>query len=348
MHNGLNIYVVQINNFLINKQILKKDEKNIFFVAIAAVVLLSCNSNENEMVEQNAQVMKKAAEKPEVSEADFPYKPITMLQVDQSNMITFEDLLSVQMQVSEIQTTLERNGYPNLNELYYGISSFDDLAFVMQQLEENGFSEEHLRSFLSPVLQKAERMHHDIVIQLKNIAATGMFADEEMLEFENLEEDLSEFENFSDMQKVKYGIALSSLPLGFVMEDFEIKMNIKITGAQALHCFGAAIGLSSIPKSVGLIFGSGLMAAKTLLQLAKALASRYVFGYFALAYSIYEFAMCINAIAGIQDIVDYNPNDFMETFDQLDEQYKYSIIFQGNKYNVVSQDEYCFLSVVNN
>jgi hypothetical protein len=196
----------------------------------------------------------------------------------------------------------------------------------------NALSSEELKFILMPILGKAEKIHQELVKQLKGTREWEELSKEERFEFENL----------SDLQKVQYGIAMSSLPLGFLQEfggTFpKIPVFESLTTSQIMGCIGAALGFANLPNSIGLIFGSGLIAAKTAIQLVKALAVRYISGYLALAISIYEFVMCVKSF-GISNTVNYNPNDL---FINPNEYY-----YNYDGYYIVFQEKYCFLSIVN-
>lgn len=59
-------------------------------------------------------------------------------------------------------------------------------------------------------------------------------------------------------------------------------------------CISSALGIPASAAELGI---SGLISAKTGLQVLKAVAKRYVFGYVALALSVYQFGDCIYKIS---------------------------------------------------
>lgn len=69
-----------------------------------------------------------------------------------------------------------------------------------------------------------------------------------------------------------------------------------LTGKQVLNCIGSALG---IPTGVAGLGIKGLVTAKTGLQILKAVAKRYCFGYISLAISVYQFGDCINDVAKV-------------------------------------------------
>lgn len=69
-----------------------------------------------------------------------------------------------------------------------------------------------------------------------------------------------------------------------------------LSSGDIINCIGSALGIAGGIEGLSI---SGLVSAQTGLQVLKAVAKRYAFGYIGLAISIYQFGDCINDVAEI-------------------------------------------------
>lgn len=132
--------------------------------------------------------------------------------------------------------------------------------------------EEKYQEILTPFICDGMLMKEELYAQLKSPNPRYSLSEEEIEWLQYMRE-----EDFATMSYILYAIETEEMKYG-----------------QVGKCFiGAALGIESIGTITNL---RGLFRAKTALQIFKAIGRRYFFGYFALAYAVYDFAVCMELL----------------------------------------------------
>jgi len=132
--------------------------------------------------------------------------------------------------------------------------------------------ENEYKEILTPFVHDGKLLKEDLYEQLNSKTPQYSLTEEELEWLQCMRE-----EDFTTMSFILYAIDAEELKYG-----------------QAGKCFvGAALGITSINAITNL---RGLFRAKTALQVFKAIGKRYFFGYLGLAYTVYDFAVCMELI----------------------------------------------------
>jgi hypothetical protein len=251
---------------------------------------------------------------------------------------TKEDLSETSKVKSEVTLTPSIQKVSNVNAydnyLHINLSNcmtLEDLGLLKSELESNNFSpetevnEETLTQVFVPLSIKANAMYTEAIAQLKETDEWKSLTQEEQIEFEN----------FSNEQKIQFGLMVSALPLSFKPEGDNPLPAIdfyEIPWDKVLYCGGAALGIGTIKSTFLYALGlkGGLLTAETVLAVLRGVLAKYALGYAALAFIVYNFAMCIAEFTG-----SYQKNEIdYKTFD----------INLVNHVDIINTD-FCFYSL---
>lgn len=143
--------------------------------------------------------------------------------------------------------------------------------------------ESEYKEILAPFVHDGRLMREELYEQ-SNSKTPRYSLTEEELEWLQYMRD----EDFATMSFILYAIDAEELKYG-----------------QVGKCFiGATLGITSINTITNL---KGLFRAKTALQVFKAIGKRYFFGYLGLAYTVYDFAVCMELIHPYETIIPQKP-----------------------------------------
>lgn len=144
-----------------------------------------------------------------------------------------------------------------------------DNQFRRTKSVDNLLTEEEAKILLDPVLKDGEKIKKDIL--------------------NSIDSNTPEYQMYSELTD-KELILLSVISVAN-NPTAKAKSHPSLTGKEVLDCILGAIGIAEAIPNLRI---SGLVTAKTGLQILKAVARRYALGYIALAYSIYNFVDSIN------------------------------------------------------
>lgn len=132
--------------------------------------------------------------------------------------------------------------------------------------------EDEYEKILNPFILDGQFMKKELYAQLQSLNPRYSLSEEEIEWLEYMRD-----EDFATMSYILYAIEAETMKYG-----------------QVGKCFiGATLGITSISAITNL---KGLYRAKTALQIFKAIGKRYFFGYIGLAYTVYDFAVCMELI----------------------------------------------------
>jgi len=134
-------------------------------------------------------------------------------------------------------------------------------------------NEKEAKAILKPFTEDGRTLHQSLLTQI---------------DLTNPEYDLSA----EDIKQIKNSGDDVLAAFSFLMYEMgqQSTANRSISGSKFVSCLGAATGISSIAEIADV---SGLVSAKTALQLLKVIGKRYL-GYIGLAIAVYSFVDCIS------------------------------------------------------
>lgn len=156
------------------------------------------------------------------------------------------------------------------NETFQEILSEINLKFTKTRSDGSfDLGDEEASQILDPLILDGKNIQ-DIIIKTVSIEESDI-SEEDLLNLMNLTEP-----ELATLSFIVYQLNSNNIETRAVDTD------------RVLSCLGVAVGISSI-KNLSL---SGLVTAKTAMQVAKAVGKRYL-GYIGVAIMIYDFADCI-------------------------------------------------------
>ena len=159
-------------------------------------------------------------------------------------------------------------------EAFSELSDRIDAKFGQTRSSDNLLTEQEAKDLLLPVLEDGKKIRDNMLNTLDENSADyfaySILSDEELI--------------------VLSMLAASNEPY------MSTRALSDLTSDQVVNCIGSALG---IPSGINGLKLSGLISAKTGLQVLKAVAKRYAFGYVSLAISVYQFGDCVNDVAHV-------------------------------------------------
>lgn len=156
---------------------------------------------------------------------------------------------------------------------FTNLSKRIDKQFYKTKSVNNVLTEDEAKEVLLPVLQDGKKIQNAVL--------------------SSINKNSNEYQLYSALTEEEL-IMLSVVATS--NEPYTASSISDLSGEDVVNCIGSALGIPGGIKGLSI---SGLVSAKTGLQIVKAIAKRYAFGYVALAIAIYQFGDCINEVAKV-------------------------------------------------
>ena len=156
---------------------------------------------------------------------------------------------------------------------FTNLSKRIDKQFYKTKSVNNVLTEDEAKEVLLPVLQDGKKIQNAVL--------------------SSINKNSNEYQLYSALTEEEL-IMLSVVATS--NEPYTASSMSDVSGEDVVNSIGSALG---IPGGIKGLRISGLVSAKTGLQIVKAIAKRYAFGYVELAIAIYQFGDCINEVAKV-------------------------------------------------
>lgn len=187
---------------------------------------------------------------------------ITMLNACSSNVEHLENA-----QKACLKSNVSHSDYVNM------VSTITKRMTTTRSDNSVDMNEKEAKTILKPFTEDGRILHQSLLKQIDLTNPEYGLSAEDIKQIKNSGDDVLAAFSFIMYEMGQQSIASRS-----------------ISGSKVVSCLGAATGISSIAEIANI---SGLVSAKTALQLLKVLGKRYL-GYIGLAIAVYSFVDCIS------------------------------------------------------